>query len=188
MRTQRFKFLKFNARLIFSLFLLGLVFSACTPNPYESEVIDDRMKPETYMIGPEGATINAQNNEIFISIPEGAVIAPTELIVSFKKNGKNGSYILMGKTYSLKIVDQQLQKPVTLRFKYCLDELGCQYEEQRIHMPQRIHIFAYRNDYSGQTIESDCFSYVGDCCVDTDNKTVQACFVELGNFVVGIKR
>ena len=182
MRTQKFNIVKFKADLFFILAFIGLVFSACEKYPQYDKVILDNPEPETYTIGPEGGIITAQNNEVFIRIPEGAVVAPTELKINYKKGVKYESYVLMEKSFSISIVDQQLLKPITLRLRYNPEELCLGTNDEHC-----LQIYAYRNSNSGTIIKSDCFESFGGCCVDSNNKTVEACFEELGNFIVGIK-
>jgi hypothetical protein len=191
MKTKKSKLQYFKAGTLISLVVIGLLFSACEKLPEGRDYYpDERPEAETYMVSPDGTTIIAQKGEVYIEIPKGAVLVPTELKINYKKDVQYDSYILMDKVYSIKLVDQQLLKPVTIKLKYCPEKLGCTNEELIYHNKQihRLNIFAYGNDYSMQTIYSHCFSPVGDCCVDTDKKTIQACFSEFGNFVVGVKQ
>lgn len=182
MRTQKIKLPKSRAGLFFIMILIGLVFSACEKYPKYDITLNDNTEAEVFTIGPEGATITALNNEVFIRIPEGAVVETTELRINYKKGVKYESYILMEKSFSISIVDQQLLKPITLRLSYSPGELCLGSNDEHC-----LQIYAFRNN-NGSIHKSDCFSPIGECCVDTNNETVEACFEELGNFVVGIKR
>lgn len=181
MRTQTIQLLKLKAGLLIIMTFICLVFSACEKYPQYDKTIDNNPNTEIFTIGPEGTTITAHNNEVFIRIPEGAVVVPTELKINYKKGVKYESYILMEKSYSISIVNQQLLKPITLRLSYSPGELCLGSNDEHC-----LQIYAYRNN-NGTIHKSDLFSPVGDCCVDTNNETIEACFEELGNFVVGIK-
>lgn len=181
MKTQKIKLPKSIAGLFFIMILIGLLFSSCEDYPKHGTTLDDNTEAEIFTIGPEGAIILAQNNEVFIRIPEGAVVVPTELKINYKKGVKYESYILMEKSFSISIVDQQLLKPITLRLSYSPEELCLGSNDEHC-----LQIYAFRNN-NGSIHKSDCFSPVGECCIDENNKTVEACFEELGNFVVGIK-
>ncbi|MDX2444700.1 MAG: hypothetical protein QNK30_12955 [Bacteroidales bacterium] len=179
MKTQKIKSLILKAGFLLSLFVICILFTACPPS---QEIVIDAPEPEVYSIGPEGGIILSQNNQVFIRVPEGAILVPTEMKINYKGGIKYGSYILMDKGYSISIGDQQLVKPITIRLNYSPEELCLGTNDEHC-----LKIYAYRSTESGIIHKSDCFQPEGDCCVDENNRTVEACFNELGNFIVGIK-
>lgn len=182
MRTQKFKLPKLKAGIIFMMIIIGLVFSACTEYPQYNETINDYPESETYTIGPEGGIITAQNNAVFIRIPEGAVLTETEMKIRQINSYHNESIVMMDKGVSISIGDQQLLKPIRLQLNYDLKELCLGSKDEHC-----LQIYAYKN-MTGVVTSSDCFSPVGECCVNPNSCTVYACFDELGNFVVGVKQ
>lgn len=177
MKTQKNKSNCFKASTFITLVIIGLLISACEKE--EFNLASD--KPEIFSIGPEGGIILAQNTEVFLRVPEGAVAAPAKIIISHKRGVKYESNILMNKCYSISLVDQQLLKPITMWLSYSPKELCLGTKDEHC-----LKIYAYdMSNNSGTFFDSDCFQSVGDCCVDPKSKTVQGCFAELGNFIVG---
>ena len=180
MRTQKSKLYKLNAVLLILMIFIGLAFSACEK---ETDIFPtNTTEAEVFNIGPEGGIILAQNHEVFIRVPEGAFLEPTEIMISHKKGVKYESYILMNKCYFISIANEQLLEPITLWLNYDSEELCLGSRDENC-----LEIFAYCKNNSGTITKSDCFQSIGDCCVDPISKTVNACYSKLGYFVVGRK-
>lgn len=177
MKTQKFTFQRLRAGLLALFMIIVLAFPACEKEEFNFAT----EKPEIFSIGPEGGIILAQNTEVFLRVPEGAVAAPAKIIISHKRGVKYESNILMNKCYSISLVDQQLLKPITIWLSYSPKELCMGTKDEHC---LKIYAFDMSNN-SGTFFDSDCFESVEDCCVDPKSKTVQGCFSELGNFIVG---
>ncbi len=93
MRTQNSKLYKLNAVLLILMIFIGLIFSACEKETEYFQQI--QLKLKSLILDLKEELLLAQNHEVFIRVPEGAVLEPTEIMISYKKGVKYESYILM---------------------------------------------------------------------------------------------
>lgn len=182
MKTQILNLLNQTPGWLFILVLIIAISPSCDKDN-ELKVYGDP-DFEIFTVGPEGGTISAFFNSVYLVIPEGAFINQTTVEITRKPVYiKLDSLILMKNSFTIYTDGHQSGKPFTLQLEYCQKELSINGKE----IEKCLNIYGFKNHCNGMIELSNCIPQIGKCRVNCKLEVIEASFSNFGTFIAGKK-
>lgn len=154
-----------------------LVFTACDPE--EPEVSINRPIQESFMVGPEGATITAMNGNVRLVIPVGALSDQVNLRITEGPQDYDNEFVIK----SIEI------RPVTLSFRIPAS-LQLRYDQQlrigkELCTTDLLAVYHFQNEAAFDKRELSDMVWDNKCCVNQNDKCIETHVNGGGIFAIG---
>lgn len=162
--------------------VLTILFTGCEDELDPVLVGIPDAQPHSSQAWPEGNTISALNNNVYLEFPHSAVETPVDIIV--KECGVGGDCNFLLKMITIEPA-MQFHMPVTVTLKYD-GELVCNEESAEtcdvvVCHWEREYDYLNRIDYMNR-VNVECIN----CTINTNNKTISFYTMETGLFGLSV--
>ncbi len=179
MKIPAIKFNKTSAFAVLFASTLLLTFTGCDPDDPMVEKNYTNTRPESFLVGPEGASIKALDGNVEILIPAGALAEEVNLVVEEGPVDYDDEFIIKSIKISPKTFSFNLPAQIRLRYdsKLCLGKDICSSD--------RLAIYHFDTEAAFDKRNITDMVWIYQCCVNSNDQCIETKINGGGVFAIG---